>query len=100
LAPVRENPGYSAVWPAAAVVVALECRDHAETQAGLKMLAARYLLTPTELQVLQLLADGTNPRAIAELLDVRITTVRSHLRSLFDKTGLRRQVDLVRLIPR
>lgn len=99
LAPVRANPSYLTVWPAAAVVMAVELRNETDNHAAFTLLAARYSFTPTEVQVLQLLADGHEPRAIAAQLQIEITTVRTHLRSLFDKTGLRRQARLVRLCP-
>ncbi len=54
-------------------------------------------LTAAEAQVLQRLADGATPAEIATALCVSTATVRSHLKALFGKTGVRRQADLVRL---
>jgi DNA-binding CsgD family transcriptional regulator len=36
--------------------------------------------------------------AVADELGVSAATVRTHLKNLFEKTGMRRQADLVRLI--
>jgi DNA-binding CsgD family transcriptional regulator len=36
--------------------------------------------------------------AMADSLGISETTVKTHLTSLFDKTGVRRQADLVRLV--
>jgi PAS domain S-box-containing protein len=43
------------------------------------------LLTPRELQVLQLAADGLNGPLIAEQLVVSTSTVRSHFRNIYEK---------------
>jgi DNA-binding CsgD family transcriptional regulator len=44
-------------------------------------------LTASELKVLHLLADGDEPKIVAENLKVSVTTVRSHIRSIIDKTA-------------
>lgn len=54
-------------------------------------------LTPAEARVLALLLDDCRPSEIAQQLAVSITTVRSHLKALFSKTGTRRQTELVAL---
>jgi len=60
-------------------------------------LAMLYDLTPAEVRVLELLAAGRTQAAIAQFLGVAPSTVKSHVLRLFDKTGARRQADLVRL---
>jgi len=65
-----------------------------ETPARLKRL---FGLTPAEARVLALLIEDRRPREIAEELRISITTVRSHLKVLFAKTGTRRQSELVAL---
>ena len=35
---------------------------------------------------------------MAERLEMKITTARTHLAAIFDKTGTRRQAELVRLL--
>jgi DNA-binding CsgD family transcriptional regulator len=45
----------------------------------------RALLTPREVQVLKLAADGLNAPLIAERLVVSTSTVRSHFRNLYEK---------------
>jgi DNA-binding CsgD family transcriptional regulator len=54
-------------------------------------------LTGGELRVLQGLVEGATPAEIAEVYGIANSTVRTHLLSLFRKTGTRRQADLVRL---
>ncbi len=56
-----------------------------------------YDLTPAETRVLELLAAGMTQTAIGQTLGIAPSTVKSHVLHLFDKTGCRRQVDLVRL---
>ena len=54
-------------------------------------------LTPKEHEVLALLARGERDVDIAEHLFISISTVRSHLDRIRDKTGQRRRADLTRL---
>ena len=42
-------------------------------------------LTPQELRLLQLLADGQSYQATATRLDISVNTVRSYIRSVYDK---------------
>ncbi len=42
-------------------------------------------LTPRELQVLRLLADGHSYKTAADALDVSLDTLRSHIRNIYDK---------------
>lgn len=53
-----------------------------------------FLLTPREADVAALLAAGRNSREAASALHIGIGTVRTHLKSLFDKTGARSQTAL------
>lgn len=54
-------------------------------------------LTGGGLRVLQALIEGATPPEIAAVYGIAISTVRTHLVSLFRKTGARRQADLVKL---
>lgn len=63
----------------------------------MQALAQLYGLTPREFQVFTgLLQFGSVPE-VARNFGLSATTVRSHLQSIFDKTGVRSQNDLVRL---
>ncbi|MDI1263303.1 MAG: hypothetical protein PS018_08605 [bacterium] len=44
------------------------------------------------------LMTGDGPEQAATFLDVKISTVRWHLASMFRKTGTKRQAELVRLL--
>jgi len=56
-----------------------------------------YQLTPRETEVAILLVQGYSTHDIAERLGVAQSTVLSHKKSLFQKTDVHRQSDLVRL---
>jgi DNA-binding CsgD family transcriptional regulator len=45
-------------------------------------------LTPAELRVALLVSRGLSPKAIADELGNSVTTVRTHLRNIYDKTSL------------
>lgn len=47
------------------------------------------ILTPRELEVLQLLAEGKNAREIASILNISVKTVDTHRRKIVDKLGIR-----------
>jgi len=63
-----------------------------------EVLAHRFGFTAVETRVAQLLAGGQAPARIADELGVRISTIRTHLRSLLTKTGTSRQAQLVSLM--
>ena len=54
-----------------------------------------YDLTPAELRIFELICEGKTPAAIAVSLGIAASTVKTHLFHVFDKTGCRRQIDLV-----
>lgn len=54
------------------------------------------LLTPRELEVLKLVAEGQTSRQIADTLVISIKTVERHRANIIDKLGVRDRVDLTR----
>lgn len=58
---------------------------------------SRIALTTREREILSLLADGETDADIAERLFISVSTVRSHLDRIRDKTGHRRRAELARL---
>ena len=50
-------------------------------------------LTPRELEVLRLLAEGRSNRAIADALVVTLKTLEGHISQIFLKLGLREATD-------
>ena len=64
----------------------------------LSPLVPTFDLTPAEARVAARLTSGATLEEIATEFGVSVTTVRSQLKALFDKTGTHRQTDLVRLL--
>jgi DNA-binding CsgD family transcriptional regulator len=64
---------------------------------GAEAMAVAYDLTPMETRVLAGVLAGQRPAQTADALGVAETTVRTHLHSIFGKTGAARQAELVRL---
>lgn len=56
-----------------------------------------FHLTPAETALAIQLANGLSLEEAAELLNIKRNTARAHLRSIFSKTGVRRQTELVRI---
>jgi len=61
-------------------------------------LKRRFSISARETEVLGLLRDGLTNQEIADRLFVSITTVKSHLSHLYEKTGTRNRVELLRII--
>ena len=57
-----------------------------------------FNLTPAETALALELANGLSLEEAAEELNIRRNTARAHLRSIFSKTGVRRQTELVRIM--
>jgi DNA-binding CsgD family transcriptional regulator len=55
-------------------------------------------ITRAEARLASMLADGISLEEVAEALLVSIQTVRSQLKSVFAKTGVTRQAELVALL--
>jgi DNA-binding CsgD family transcriptional regulator len=62
------------------------------------VLSGLYRLTPTECRLAGMLTEGCELSAAAGQLSMTVQTARYHLKSIFGKTGVARQADLVRLI--
>lgn len=60
--------------------------------------ATMHRLTRAEARLASLVAEGISLEEAAEALLVSIQTVRSHLKSVFSKTGVTRQAELVALL--
>jgi DNA-binding CsgD family transcriptional regulator/PAS domain-containing protein len=62
------------------------------------VIADAYNLTPTELRVLLAIVEVGGVPEVAGSLGVAETTVKTHLGRLFEKTGVSRQADLVKIV--
>ncbi|WP_077035575.1 helix-turn-helix transcriptional regulator [Pelomonas sp. KK5] len=90
-APLRSRLG------TARVLVMARRPGHAVLPAN-EQLASLFGLTRAESAVALALASGRTPDEYASEAGVGISTVRTHMRAVFDKTYTRRQADLVRLL--
>lgn len=99
IAPIVGVAPYATAWPHARALLTLELPPPDNVaNLWLERLAKHYCLTPAEVRVLERLSTGLTPREAADEMRVSYTTVRTHLRALFDKTGCHRQADLMRLM--
>lgn len=91
---VRRRTVISQRLPACALVAhGVACRIPA---VGLQLLRHMYALTPAEVQVAAAIAEGETIKRYAERRRISPNTAASQLKRVFDKTGLRRQSELVR----
>lgn len=79
---------------AAAVFVRKTALD---TKSPVEIMGRAYKLTPTELRVLMAVIDVGGVPEVAETLGIADSTVKTHLKSLYQKTGATRHADLVKL---
>ncbi|MGN9757344.1 response regulator transcription factor [Streptomyces sp. SD31] len=54
-------------------------------------------LTPRDVEILSMTADGAPTREIAERLSLSVATVRNHLSAITRKTGGRNRIDAIRI---
>jgi len=69
-----------------------------ESHSPAALLRHLYGLTRTEATIALLVTRGQGLKPIADELSLSVTTVKTHLQHVFDKTGARRQAELVRLL--
>jgi DNA-binding CsgD family transcriptional regulator len=81
----------------AAVILFVKRNDPGDA-AAIAAFAARFGLTPQETRVLQTVVEVGGVPMAAEMLGISSATVRTHVTGIFDKTGVRRQADLLRLL--
>ncbi len=73
-------------------------REEEESQRTADRAAGRFGLTAAERKLLVQLLEGRELKDAAICLGVARTTARTHLQRIFDKTGVRRQSELQRLM--
>lgn len=62
-----------------------------------KLAQKLFELTPAETSLAIELVSGLSLDQVAQALSIRLNMARAHLRSIFSKTGVRCQTELVRL---
>lgn len=86
-------PGFNQQW----AMIFVTDPDARMVQAT-ERLRLRYGLTPAEARLAWEIVRGGGRKAAAESRGISVATARSQLTSIFDKTGVRRQSELVRLL--
>ncbi len=81
----------------ARVVVLIEEPDAARA-APLRVFADAHRLSRAEVALVERMVDGLSLNQSASALGISAHTARSHLKSVFAKTGARRQADLIRRV--
>lgn len=94
LARERLTPELVAPAACAAVFISERCGGNAPWL----RVAASYHLTPAETRLARGLVEGLSIKDLAERHGISVHTVRSQLRAIFEKTGVRRQAELVALL--
>jgi DNA-binding CsgD family transcriptional regulator len=82
-----------------ATAVIIQNPDHSAAP-PMEAFAGLYGLTTAERKVLEHIADGKPPQETADHLGVSVTTVKTHLQKIFEKTNTGRQADLIHLVAR
>jgi DNA-binding CsgD family transcriptional regulator len=83
-----------------AVAAVFVCRAAPPEPAPSELIARRYRLTPMELRVLTAIVDIRGVANVADALGISSETVKTHLAHVYEKTGVNRQADLVKLVLR
>lgn len=89
-------PGRTAATPQPLALILL--RDPEQVSAPVRALQQLFDLTPAEAGVAQALSAGAALDQVAQALLISPNTVKTHLHRIFDKTGTRRQGELIALI--
>jgi DNA-binding CsgD family transcriptional regulator len=84
--------------PQRAVAIVLVSDPESDIQARLDDLRERFGFTPAEAAFALEIIKGDGRQATADRLGITVGTARSHLSKIFDKTGVRHQAELVRLL--
>jgi DNA-binding NarL/FixJ family response regulator len=76
----------------------LKCADHVPNPQGQAAATSKILtsLTPRELQVLRLVAQGAANKQVAAKLEISIKTVEKHRQQLMDKLNIHDTAGLTR----
>jgi DNA-binding CsgD family transcriptional regulator len=94
--PLRTKPqGLRDRAPAAAVFVS---DPDVRLESSEQHLRGLYALTVVEARLAAWLSQGKSVSEAAEAMGITVNTARAYLKRVYDKTGVRRQAELVRLL--
>jgi DNA-binding CsgD family transcriptional regulator len=86
------------LFPDSSRVLVTITDPNARPRSRARLLSRLFGLTSAETRVAMLLVDGLEPNEIGERTRTTSHTVRSHLKSIYEKTNVARQSQLIRLI--
>ena len=66
--------------------------------AGLESFGIKYDLTKREVEIVRCLINNEKNDQIAERLSISVSTVKTHIRNIYSKTGVSHRLDLFNLI--
>jgi DNA-binding CsgD family transcriptional regulator len=84
--------------PQRAVAIVLVSDPETKIRVRVKSLRERFGFTPAGAAFALEIVKGDGRQATADRLGITVGTARSHLSKIFDKTGVRHQAELVRLL--
>jgi DNA-binding CsgD family transcriptional regulator/PAS domain-containing protein len=90
--------GIGAGRPGAVAAAVFVCKARLEIPSAPEVIQRAYQLTPAELRVLLAIVNIGGISEVATSFGVANSTVKTHVRRLFEKTGTARQADLVKLV--
>lgn len=93
---VRGIPGAATEGQPAVSIYVRDAESSPDVEA--ELMRQIFDLTPAEAAVARRLTDGLSLEDTAAALDISRNTARAHLRSIFSKSGIKRQTELVRLV--
>ncbi len=99
--PIQPETAMAAIpWTSSqrAVAIVLVCDAETAKDARVRNLRERFGFTPAEAIFAIEIIKGDGRQATADRLGITVGTARSHLSRIFDKTGVRHQAELVRLL--
>jgi DNA-binding CsgD family transcriptional regulator/PAS domain-containing protein len=96
--PLTSGERWSAATSYRAVAALFVHRAALDRPSPPEAIATAYKLTPMELRALLALVEIGGVAEVAEALGIAVTTVKTHLGHVYEKTGARRHADLVKLV--
>ena len=84
--------------PGKVVAAVFVCEAALEISSSADVIQRAFQLTPTELRVLFAIVNVGGIPQVAAALGVAVSTIKTHVGRLYDKTGAVRQADLVKLV--
>ena len=91
--------GNARFFDRAAIMVIVDDLDD-DAQQPLDVLRHTFELTPSQARIAAAIGSGQTVKASAEQLGIGVETVRSGLQKVFEKVGVARQAELVRVLSR